>query len=107
MPNAPLDVSRNDRPTSQPEPKVRVQVDLAEGLVHELDELMRDCRIETRRELINNALSVLQWAVQETMQGHPVASFNAEEKYYNVLRMPALDAAAAVGRRRREQARPR
>ena len=38
----------------------RIQIDLAEERVKTLERLMRSCDIATKKELINNALSLLE-----------------------------------------------
>ena len=74
---------------------VRIQIDLAETRVRELEELMRVCDIATKKELFNNALTLLEWAVREVRKGNSIASVNEEEERYRHLEMPVLSNAAA------------
>lgn len=73
---------------------VRVQIDLSEGKVQALKELMKKADIATQKELINNALTVLEWIVSETERGRIIASINEETMSYKQLAMPILSAVA-------------
>jgi hypothetical protein len=57
-------------------------------------ELMSACGFRTREELINNAITMFEWAVQTVQQGNQVASFNEAAKSYVVVNMPALHVVA-------------
>jgi hypothetical protein len=81
--------------TSLESPKlVRVQVEVLEDRLSELNELMRLCGLSTRKDLFNNAISILEWATEEVGKGNVIASVNRKERNYEVLRMPVLDAAS-------------
>jgi metal-responsive CopG/Arc/MetJ family transcriptional regulator len=75
--------------------KVRFQIDLSSKLVTELDELMELCDIPTKRDLVNNALTLLRWAVDEVRRGRTIASVNETEQRYRELSMPILTAASS------------
>ena len=45
---------------------VRMQFDLPEDRLDELDSLMKKCGISTKKELFNYALTMLEWAVDES-----------------------------------------
>lgn len=72
---------------------VRMQFDLPENRMSELDALMERCDISTRKELFSYALSMLEWAVSESEQGHDIAAIDREKKQFFSLRMPILSAA--------------
>ena len=80
----------------------RLQFEVPEDRAEELERLKVDLRVATLKELINNALTLLEWAVEERKAGHTVASIDrAADRYYELL-MPALMAVkpkvlAAVG----------
>lgn len=74
--------------------KVRVQVDLLPSQVATLENLMVVCGLDTRKDLVNNSLTLLEWAVEQVRLGKEVAALNREEKSYEILRMPALIAAS-------------
>ena len=68
----------------------RVQFDVPEDRLAELQELMKSCGIETRKDLFNNALTLLEWAVRESARGRTIASVSDDEKSYRELQMPIL-----------------
>lgn len=69
---------------------VRIQFDLPEEKVRELEALMRETNIATRRDLFNNALTLFEWAIQERQSGRSIASVDEHNKKYKELVMPAL-----------------
>ena len=71
---------------------VRMQFDLPENRMSELDELMKRCDISTRKELFSYALSMLEWAVSESEQGHDIAAIDREKKQFFSFIMPILSA---------------
>jgi hypothetical protein len=70
---------------------VRMQFDFPEDRVKELEAMMQKCNVGTRKELINNALTILEWAIEETEQGNDVVAIDREEKQFFALRMPILN----------------
>ncbi len=70
---------------------VRIQLDLPEEQVKELDELMRETNIVTRKDLFNNALTLFQWAVKAKRAGRIIASIDEQNKTSKELVMPALE----------------
>ena len=78
---------------------MRIQLELPETRVTELKALMDEMGIDTYKELFNNALTLLEWAVQENKAGRPIASVDEDRNRYKVLVMPALERAARSGAR--------
>jgi len=70
---------------------IRIQLDLPEEQVKELDELMKETKIATRKDLFNNALTLFQWAVKAKRSGRIVASIDEERRTSQELVMPALE----------------
>jgi hypothetical protein len=75
---------------------MRLQLDLSEAKVRDLDRIMEECNISTRKELFNNALTLLEWAVGERKRGNTIASVNEERKTFRELQMPILNNVAAA-----------
>ena len=44
--------------------------------MRELDRLQDLCDIRTKRDLVNNALTLFQWVVEELQQGRTIASLS-------------------------------
>jgi hypothetical protein len=72
------------------ENNVKIQFDLTPERVKELESLMEVTGIRTRKELFNNALSLLEWAVRETYVGNIIAAIDEKNKRVKELVMPAL-----------------
>lgn len=59
---------------------MRIQYEITEGQNKALDKLKRETRLRTKRELLNNALSLFEWAVQEQKNGYTIASLDEKRK---------------------------
>jgi len=75
---------------------VRMQFDLPEDRLKELDSLMEKCGISTKKELFNYALTMLEWAVDESESGHDIAAIDRDKKEFYSLRMPILKRSSRV-----------
>jgi len=51
------------------------------------------------KDLVNHALTLLEWVVDETAKGNEIAGVNEEESIYRVLVMPLLKHVAKQERR--------
>lgn len=60
-----------------------------------MNNLMSVCGFRTQAELINNAITMLEWAVETVQRGNQVAAFNEASKSYEVVDMPVLQKVAA------------
>jgi len=67
----------------------RVNFEMSDAQRSSLDDLQRKTGA-TLRDLINNGLSLLQWAVNETLRGNEIAAINEKQENYRVLVMPLL-----------------
>lgn len=80
--------------------KTRFQFDVKEDRVAEIKSLMSDIGAESNRDLFNNALTLLEWAVTEVKNGNTIASINESSRVYRELQMPALNIASAGAKRK-------
>jgi hypothetical protein len=69
---------------------VRIQFELPKNKADELDRLMKETGVQTKKELFNNALTLLKWAVRETGHGNSIASIDEAHGKYRELQMPIL-----------------
>lgn len=76
----------------------RIQFELPEARVQELEGLMRETGISTKKDLLNDALTLFQWAVRERQAGRKIASVDETNQRYKELAMPSLEAAANIAR---------
>ena len=68
---------------------VRIQLDLPEDQVAELDKLMEETRLSTRKDLFNNALTLFMWAVKAKKAGRTIASVDDDQRVRELV-MPHL-----------------
>jgi hypothetical protein len=86
-------------PATKGPSKTRVQLDLAASEVERMNWMMKVCGIESRKDLFNNAITLLEWATGEVINGRKLASFDDKTKERTILSMPALNTAAIIGPR--------
>ena len=70
---------------------LRIQLDLPDDQVAQLDELMAETKLRTRKELFNNALTLFGWAVKEKRAGRVIAAIDQSQDIVKELLMPALE----------------
>ena len=70
---------------------IRIQFEMPEEKVNEIQNMMDEAGVKTRREFFNNALSLLAWAIRERQTGRTIASINESEQKYKELYMPILE----------------
>ena len=70
----------------------RIQFDLPDDKVAELEKLMAESGLKTKKDLFNNALTLLEWAIKEKKAGRTIASIDEQEKSYEEVLMPILSA---------------
>ena len=68
----------------------RIQVVIDADELRQLEELMRKCGISTKKELLLNALTLLEWVWHERKQGRIIASLDAGGGNIKELVMPCL-----------------
>lgn len=85
---------------------MRLNFEFPEERIKELKELQSEAGLDTMKDLINNALTIFEWAVHETRKGNEIAAVNEAGESYRVLVTPALQK-VAKGRVVREKAHAR
>lgn len=66
----------------------RVQFELSEDHLKELDEMMRKTDTRTKKDLINNALTILNWVITEKELGKSIGSIDEKSGKYTEVWMP-------------------
>lgn len=72
----------------------RLQIDTTAAMDQLLEELVKVTGAGSKKELFNNALTFLDWAVKEVRKGRSIASVSEADGSYRDLQMPALMHAA-------------
>lgn len=73
---------------------MRVNFEMNKSQISSLRDLQNVTGASSIRELINNALSIMEWAANETAKGNEIAAVNEQQKTYRVLVSPLLQNAA-------------
>ncbi len=66
----------------------RLQIELDEQKLEVLEGLMETCGLRTKKDLINNALALLEWAIREREKGNIITSLNEGESKYKEVLLP-------------------
>jgi hypothetical protein len=72
---------------------MRLNFEFSEERIKELKALQAELDIDMKT-LMNNALSIFEWCVEETKRGNEIAAVNEAEKTYRVLITPLLQSLA-------------
>ncbi len=72
---------------------IRVQFEMTEEKYKEFEALMQKAGVRTKKDLLNNALVLLEWFIKEKEAGRVVASIDEKEHKYKEVIMPMLSAA--------------
>ena len=71
---------------------VRIQIEIDEDRMQELESLMQECDMRTKKELFNNAIALFKWAVNKRKSGSEIVAVNPEAGEYVKLDTPTLSA---------------
>jgi hypothetical protein len=75
---------------------MRIQLDLDDVGVGVLERLKEATGARTHKELFNNAITLLDWAVKQRRDGRIIASLDERTENYRELQLPALENAAKL-----------
>jgi hypothetical protein len=73
---------------------VRLQFEIEEDWLRELEELQKLGGIKTKKELLNNAMTLLRWAAKQRLSGRTIVSVTNDGSERE-LEMPYLEAVAS------------
>jgi hypothetical protein len=73
----------------------RIQLELPAERLQELEQLMQQTDLDTKKDLLNSALTLFEWAVKERQAGRTLASIDEQTQRYREIVLPALERAAA------------
>jgi hypothetical protein len=75
---------------SQSRPVTRLQFELSAEKLDEFERVRQEGGFESRKDLLNNALTLLKWTMKHAQQGHVIAAVDEKSKKYFELQMPFL-----------------
>ena len=70
---------------------VRIQLEIPGEKYSQIEALMQKAGLRTKTEFINNALTLLSWAIREVEQGRSIASVDKGNERYREILLPALE----------------
>jgi hypothetical protein len=68
----------------------RLQFELSDEKLAEFEGLRKEGGFENRKDLLNNAVTLLKWAMRHAHAGHVVAAVDEKAEKYFELQMPFL-----------------
>ena len=72
----------------------RLQLDLTKEHLQELESLMKELGISTKKDLFNQAITLLEWAVTERKAGRIIASVDESRDQFKQVLLPAVERVA-------------
>ena len=73
---------------------MRLNFEFSEDRIAELKQLQEETESDSMKDLVNNALTLLEWTVKETRDGNEIAAVNEPQETYRILVLPLLQRVA-------------
>ena len=80
---------------------MRLNFELDESQMAEINALKKETGANSMKELFNNALTILDWAVEEVAQGKEIVAISPDEASHRVFITPLLRRVALLARAER------
>jgi hypothetical protein len=74
----------------QGNPTSRLQFDLSREKLEEIERLRVEGGFDTKKDLFNNAVTLIKWAIRHASDGHAIAAIDEGSAKYFELQMPFL-----------------
>lgn len=69
---------------------MRIQYELSKEKNKEIEKMMQETEIRTKRDFIDNAIALFEWAIKQRRDGNIISSVNEESNEYKEIIMPSL-----------------
>ena len=69
---------------------VRIQFEVGDQQLREIENLLETTGFRTKKDLMNNALSLFAWAVGEKKAGLKIASIDEQNRIFREVIIPGL-----------------
>lgn len=73
---------------------MRLNFEFSEDRINDLKDLQAETSSDSMKELFNNALTMLEWAIKEVKSGNEIAAVSDDQKVYRVFVTPLLERVA-------------
>jgi hypothetical protein len=70
---------------------MRIQLVVTDAQQTMIETLREQTGVKTVKEVFNNALTLLNWAVRQRQEGSAICAVNEEKNVYKELQLPVLD----------------
>ena len=77
----------------------RLQLDLSDTSDSLIKKLMPLCDLKSKKDVVENALTLLGWAASESSNGFVIAAIDENRKVYKEITAPALEGAKGYAER--------
>jgi hypothetical protein len=74
----------------------RIQIDFSGDRIKQIEALVEESGLPTKKDFFNNAVTLLAWAMREVKAGRTIASVDEERNRYKEILLPALENVAAL-----------
>ena len=74
----------------------RIQIDLPDEKVRQIEALIIETGLPTKKDFFNNAVTLLAWAIREVKAGRIIASVDESQNRYKEILLPALENVATL-----------
>lgn len=74
----------------------RIQIDLPDEKVRQIEALIVETGLPTKKDFFNNAVTLLAWAIREVKAGRIIASVDESQNRYKEILLPALENVATL-----------
>jgi hypothetical protein len=76
---------------SIPAERVRLQVEMTKERLKSVDTLAELTGMASRKEFLDNALTLMAWAIRERQKGRMIASVSQDQESFTELMMPCFE----------------
>jgi len=73
---------------------MRLNFEFSEARIQDLKDLQSETDSDSMKELFNNALTMLEWAIKEVKNGNEIAAISEDDKVDRVFVTPLLERVA-------------
>lgn len=77
---------------------MRVQFDISDNRVDDLNALQEKTQVTTRKDVFENAVAIFEWAVKQRAKGRLIGAYCEKTKEFFEITMPALENVKEVRR---------
>jgi hypothetical protein len=78
--------------------KMRIQIEIDAVGMGVLEDVKQRTGLTTYKDIFNNGVTLLQWAIKQRVEGRVIASLDENTTNYKELTMPVLEEAARRSR---------